>query len=105
MIKKPDDGWFLLVHQLPARPAYLRVKLWRQLRDSGAVAIRNAVYLLPRTLETRATFQRLLGRIEQSGGSGALCAAEFVAGIDDVQIRALFNAARDADYLALAGTL
>src|SRR4030088_3060908 len=25
-------SWLLLIHQLPAKPAYLRVKIWRRLR-------------------------------------------------------------------------
>ena len=28
----PEDRWLLLIHQLPARPAYLRVKVWRRLQ-------------------------------------------------------------------------
>jgi hypothetical protein len=102
---RSSSGWLLLVHQLPARPAYLRVKIWRQFRDSGAVALKNAVYLLPRTAECRAVFQRLLRQIEQSGGSGALCEARFADGLRDSEVKDLFNAARDADYQALAKDL
>jgi hypothetical protein len=98
-------GWLLLVHQLPATPAYLRVKIWRQLRDNGAVALKNAVYLLPRTAESREAFRRLLRQIEQSGGNGALCEAMFADGLRDSQIKDLFNAARDTDYQALAKDL
>jgi hypothetical protein len=102
---RSSPGWLLLVHQLPATPAYLRVKIWRQLRDSGAVTLKNAVYLLPRRAEGREAFQHLLRQIEQSGGNGALCEAEFVAGLPDSRIKELFNAARDADYQALAKDL
>ena len=35
------ERWLLLIHQLPAKPAYLRVKIWRRLADIGAVAIKN----------------------------------------------------------------
>ncbi|MDB5611785.1 MAG: chromate resistance protein, partial [Bradyrhizobium sp.] len=41
------DRWLLLIHQLPAKPAYLRVKIWRRLQALGAVAVKNAVYALP----------------------------------------------------------
>ena len=41
------DRWLLLVHQIPAKPAYLRVKVWRRLQSIGAVAVKNAVYALP----------------------------------------------------------
>jgi hypothetical protein len=101
----PATGWFLLAHQLPAGAAYLRVKIWRQLREAGAVALKNSLYVLPRTDETRDAFLHLLRQIEQGGGEGALCEAKFVAGLRDGQIETLFNTARDADYQALAKSL
>jgi hypothetical protein len=30
-VAETADRWLLLVHQLPAKPAYLRVKVWRRL--------------------------------------------------------------------------
>ena len=39
--------WLLLIHQLPAKPAYLRVKVWRRLQAFGAVTVKNSVYVLP----------------------------------------------------------
>jgi hypothetical protein len=33
--------WLLLVHQLPARPAYQRVKLRRRLQALGAVSVKK----------------------------------------------------------------
>src|SRR6476620_4916809 len=48
-------SWLLLIHQLPAKPAYLRVKIWRRLQDLGAVAVKNAVHALPMNEDTRET--------------------------------------------------
>ena len=98
-------AWLLLMHQLPPRPAYLRVKIWRQLRETGAVALKNSLYVLPRTEQARAAFQRVLRQIEQGGGEGALCEAEFFDGLRDGEIQDLFNGARDVDYQALARNL
>ena len=42
-----QDRWLLLIHQLPAKPAYFRVKIWRRLQALGAVTVKNAVYVLP----------------------------------------------------------
>ena len=39
--------WLLLIHQLPPKPAYLRVKAARRLARVGAVALKNTVYALP----------------------------------------------------------
>ena len=49
--------WLLLIHQIPPRPAYLRVKIGRHLQRIGAVAIKNSVYALPRNDETQEDFQ------------------------------------------------
>jgi hypothetical protein len=95
--------WLLLVHQLPPRPAYLRVKIWRRLREIGAVALKNSVYILPRSEQTRENFERLLHDIEKSGGDGLIC--EVAIGMRDDRVKSSFNAARDADYQALAKTL
>jgi hypothetical protein len=35
------DRWLLLIHQLPAKPAYFRVKIWRRLQALGAVPSRT----------------------------------------------------------------
>ncbi|WP_448192987.1 hypothetical protein [Azospirillum sp. sgz301742] len=40
-------AWLLLAHQLPPKPAYFRVKVWRRLQGLGAVAIKNSLYALP----------------------------------------------------------
>jgi len=39
--------WLALLHQLPAKPPYLRVKIWRHLQAIGAVPLKNAVHVLP----------------------------------------------------------
>ena len=41
--------WLLLIHQIPPRPNYLRVKFGRHLQRVGAVALKNSVYVLPRS--------------------------------------------------------
>jgi len=96
-------GWLLLIHQLPPKPAYLRVKIWRRLQGVGAVAIKNSVYALPSGEQTQEDFQWLLKEIVEGGGDGSICEARFVEGMSDAQLRGLFDAARDADYDEIAG--
>jgi hypothetical protein len=93
--------WLLLIHQLPPQPAYLRVKIWRRLQAMGAVAVKGAVYALPLNDETQEDFRWLVREISDSGGEASLCEARFVDGLSDQQVRALFDAARDADYEAI----
>jgi hypothetical protein len=90
--------WLLLIHQIPPKPNYLRVKIWRRLQRLGAVAIKNSVYALPNGDQTREDFQWVLREIIQGGGDGTLCEARLIDGVTDDQVEALFQKAREADY-------
>src|SRR5215813_9024077 len=95
-------SWLLLIHQLPAKPAYLRVKIWRRLQDIGAVAVKNAVHALPMNEETQEDFEWLLREIQEGGGEAFVSEARLIDGLSDEEVRALFDRARDADYAELA---
>jgi hypothetical protein len=99
---RPKVSWLLLMHQLPPQPAYFRVKIWRRLQAMGAVAVKGAVYALPLDEQTQEDFRWLVQEITAGGGEAALCEARFIDGLSDQQVRALFDAGRDADYDALA---
>ena len=99
-----DDAqqWLLLLHQLPPKPAYFRVRIWRRLQDLGAVAIKNSVYALPAGEETREDFEWLLREIVDGGGEACICEAKIIDGLSDQDVRTLFDEARDADYREIA---
>src|SRR5215470_9370638 len=99
--KKPAE-WLLLIHQIPPKPDYLRVKIWRRMQRVGAVAVKNSVYVLPKNEETLEDFQWILGEIMVGGGEGSICEAGFVDGLSDSNIETIFRSARDADYSAIA---
>src|SRR6266566_3170768 len=42
VLESPGGRWLLLIHQLPPKPDYFRVKVWRRLQRIGAVAIKNS---------------------------------------------------------------
>ena len=94
--------WLVLFHQIPPTPSYLRVKVGRRLQGLGAVAVKNSVYVLPRTDEALEDFQWVRREIVAGGGEASVCEARFVEGLSDPAIEGLFNAAREADYAALA---
>ncbi len=97
--------WLLLVHQLPAKPAYARVKIWRQMQEIGAINVKGAVYMLPSGDEALSKFKHILKLIETHGGEGVLYESELLAGMRHDQLRGLFNAARDTDYQAVTDEL
>ena len=102
MAEARDSRWLLLIHQIPPKPDYFRVKIWRRLQRVGAVAVKNSVYVLPKSDATLEDFQWVLREITEGGGEASLCEAGFVEGRTDAQIESLFKAARDADYAAIA---
>src|SRR5437773_166357 len=91
-------SWLLLIHQLPAKPAYLRVKIWRRLQGIGAVAVKNAVHALPMGEGTQEDFEWLMREIAEGGGEAFLCETRLIDGLSDEQVQKLFDRARDADY-------
>jgi len=97
-----EGRWLLLIHQIPPKPDYFRVKIWRRLQRLGAVAIKNSVYILPKNEQTQEDFQWVLREIVEGGGEASLCEARFVEGLSDDQVEVLFQAARDVEYRQLA---
>ncbi|MGX7876527.1 Chromate resistance protein ChrB [Mesorhizobium sp. ORM6] len=100
-----EQRWLLLIHQLPSKPAYFRVKIWRRLQGIGAVAVKSTVYALPSNAETQEDFEWLLKEIVEGGGEAMVCEARLIDGLSDAQARALFDAARDGDYEEIAKDL
>lgn len=97
-----DPGWLLLIHQIPPKPNYFRVKIWRRLQRLGAVAIKNSVYALPSSEQAQEDLNWVLREIVEGGGDASLVEARLVEGLNDEQVKEMFRAARDADYMAVA---
>jgi hypothetical protein len=102
MPRDADTRWLLLIHQLPAKPAYARVKVWRRLQALGAVTVKGAVYALPANADTQEDLAWLAKEIVESGGEAMICEAALVEGFSDHEMQALFDQARDEDYVRLA---
>lgn len=90
--------WYLLTHQLPPVPGYLRVKVRRRLQKLGAVPVKNSVYALPARDDTREDFEWLLREIIQEGGEATLCEAAFIDGVTGERLREAFHAESNSGY-------
>jgi hypothetical protein len=89
----------LLIHQIPPKPDYLRVKIGRRLQRVGSVAIKNSVYVLPPTTDCYEDFQWIVRDIQAGGGDAFISEASLVGeGLTDDDVRARFNAARGEEY-------
>jgi hypothetical protein len=100
--KDDRGGWLLLIHQIPPKPNYFRVKIWRRLQRLGAVGIKNSVYALPASEQAQEDLNWVLREIVGGGGDASLVQARLIEGLNDEQVKEMFRAARDADYRALA---
>ena len=89
--------WLLLIHQLPPKPDYLRVKVRRRLHKIGAVALKNSVYVLPASDAALEDFAWLAREIVADGGEATVCEAAFVSGISDAELTALFARSPEDD--------
>jgi hypothetical protein len=83
--------WLLLIHQLPPKPDYLRVKVRRRLQKIGAVPLKSSVYVLRNIDDAVEDFIWLIREIEADGGTAMLCEAAFIDGITDEEIDAMLT--------------
>jgi hypothetical protein len=93
--------WLILVHRIPPKPLYLRAKMRQRLAGVGAVAVKNAVYLLPHGAESLEDLQWIAQEIVTGGGDAHLFEGDFVDGVASESAVAQFREARNADYDAL----
>ena len=98
-------SWLLLIHRLPPRPDYLRVKVRRRLARLGAIPLKSTVYVLRWSEEALEDFQWLRREIEAEGGEAVLCTASLIEGLTDAALEARFQdpeAAESAESSAAA---
>jgi hypothetical protein len=98
MKEDSNKTWLLIIHQIPPKPDYFRVKIWRRLQQVGAVAIKPSVYVLPNSESSYEDFSWILKEITQGGGDANLSEVRFLEGLTDDQVVALFQDARKSDY-------
>jgi len=93
--------WYLLIHQIPPEPLYLRAKIRNRLAGVGAIALKNSVYVLPRRDETLEDLEWIAQEIVAGGGEAYVCEASFVGDTVDRQLVARFDADRADDLRKL----
>ena len=69
-------GWYLLIHQLPTKPIYLRASIGERLARLGALALKNSVYVLPRHPARLEDLERIVEEAKASGGEAYVASAE-----------------------------
>jgi len=105
MSASESPGWLLLIHQLPAQPAYLRVRIGRELQRIGALPLKGAVHVLPATEGCRANLRALRGQIVEAGGGAVMVEATDFEGLGEPELSARFRARSEDDYRAIESEL
>ena len=97
--------WLLLIHQVPPKPDYLRVKVRRRLQRLGAIPLKSSVYVLPETDENLEDFQWLANEIVAEGGDATICSAAMLSGVSDGDLVRSFPTLRGESTVAAAETI
>lgn len=97
-----EQRWVLLLPSIPAGDSTVRVKVWRQLQKVGAVALKNAVYVLPNRDECVEAFQWVAKELSELGGQASLCEGQFFDQVTDADIERRFIEARNGDYAEIS---
>lgn len=88
--------WLLLVTSLPTENATVRMRAWRALKVSGAVALRDGVYLMPEQGQCRKALEGIASDVRTGGGTALVMRTEEP---EDAAFTALFG--RSDDYAKL----
>jgi len=68
---------------MPAHPSNGRVKIWRRLQQLGAVALKNAVHVLPESAQAVEDFEWLREEVVSLGGEASLFKVSSMSDADE----------------------
>jgi hypothetical protein len=78
------------------------VRTWRRLQELGAIPVKQTVYALPDSAESREDFEWLRVEIEGAGGEAVIFAAEHLSADAEAALVDEFRRHRQAAYAELA---
>jgi hypothetical protein len=84
-------NWLILTATLPASPSGLRVRVWRNLKATGAGTLRDGVYVLPEHASTAETLWNLERTIAEAGADAHLLVVQARDETQEKAFKALFD--------------
>src|SRR3984893_1699 len=100
----PDSQvWLMLVNSVSGENKTARMRIWRALKASGAAALRDGVYLLPKSESARAVFAEQAAEVVAAGGLAHIVAFDGEDAAQQREFVRLFD--RSTDYAELFGKL
>jgi hypothetical protein len=91
-------NWLLLVYKIPREPTASRVYVWRKLKQLGAIAVQDAIWVLPASSRTQEQFQWLASEIVELQGEASIFQSQLVFASDGESLREKFIAPVHAAY-------
>lgn len=98
-------AWLLLTYRIPREPTAGRVFVWRKLKQLGAIAAQDAVWVLPLSPRTQEQFQWLAAEITELGGESMLFEADQLYATDAESLRRQFIEPVEAEYRDIQAAL
>ena len=99
----PAEPWLLFIHEIPARPPYLRARVRKRLARLGAVAVKRSVYAVPASSASIERLTALAADVRESGGNAVVVAARFLDAADERALRRAERAERRTALPAATG--
>ena len=90
--------WLLLVYRVPRDPTSGRVFVWRKLKQLGALAVQDAIWVLPATPRTREQLQWLAAEIAELEGEAFLFMSQVLLPSQHESLQERFEAPVRAAY-------
>jgi hypothetical protein len=91
-------NWRLLVYKIPREPTASRVYVWRKLKQLGAVAVQDAVWVLPATPRTQEQFQWLAAEIVELEGEATVFQSQLTFASEGTSLQERFETPVRAAY-------
>lgn len=98
-------SWLLLVYRIPREPTAGRVFVWRKLKQLGAIALQDAVWVLPQTPRTQEQFQWLASEITELQGDAMLWEADQLYATDTEALQRQFLEPVETEYREIIAAL
>ncbi|MDP1799043.1 MAG: hypothetical protein Q8K78_16235, partial [Planctomycetaceae bacterium] len=89
----------------PREPTAGRVFVWRKLKQLGAIALQDAVWVLPQTPRTQEQFQWLAAEITELKGEAVLWQADQLYATDSEALRRQFIEPIEIEYREILSDL
>jgi hypothetical protein len=79
-------NWLLFITSLPTENATIRMRVWRALKASGAIVLRDGVYLLPELTSCHGTLEAIASDVRAGEGTALVLRIEEPIGADFVNL-------------------